>query len=110
MGRGNPALILHMFFEDDLDLFFNDDDFAELAKVVSNNKTIKVLFDNQQTISDNGFNKVIGYRPQIEVMNKDITLTGIVEDSEIIIRNRKYSVTSITDEGFGTSIITLQAL
>lgn len=97
-----------MFFENDLDIFFDDDDFAEIAKV--GNKTIKVLFDNQQTISDNGFNQVIGYKPQIEVMNKDITLTGIVEDGEIIIRNKRYSVSSISDEGFGTSIITLQLI
>lgn len=100
-----------LFFENDLDIFFDDDDFAEYAKVVSNNKTIKVLFDNQQTISDNNFTQVvIGYRPQIEVMNKYIAACGIVEDSEIVIRNRKYSVSSISDEGFGTSIITLQLI
>lgn len=97
-----------MFFDDDLDLFFNDDDFAESAKVGA--KTIKVLFDNQQTISDNGFSQVIGYRPQIECKNSDIVATGIVEDSEIIIRNKRYSISSISDEGYGTSIIILQSL
>lgn len=99
-----------LFFENDLDIFFDDDDFAEIAKVVSNNKTIKVLFDNQQTISDGGFSQVIGYKPQIEVMNKDIISTGIVEDSEIIIRNKRYSISSISDDGYGTSIITLQLI
>lgn len=99
-----------MFFEDDLDLFFSDDDFAEIAKVVSNNKTIKVLFDNQQTITDNNFTQVIGYKPQIEAMNKDIAACGIVEDSEIVIRGKKYIAISIVDEGFSTSIITLQLI
>ena len=97
-----------LFFENDLDLFFSDDDFAEIAKI--NNKSIKVLFDNEQTINDNGFSQIIGYKPNIEIMNKDISLTGLVEDTEIIIRGKKYIAISIVDEGFGTSIVTLQLL
>ena len=97
-----------IFFENDLDIFFDDDDFAEIAKI--NNKSIKVLFDNEQTINDNGFTQIIGYKPNIEVMNKDISLCGLVEDSEIIIRNKKYIAISIVDEGYGTSIVTLQLL
>ena len=97
-----------LFFENDLDLFFSDDDFAEIAKI--NNKSIKVLFDNEQTINDNGFTQVIGYKPNIEIMNKDIAACGLVEDTEIIIRGKKYIAISIVDEGYGTSIITMQLL
>ncbi len=97
-----------LFYENDLDIFFDDDDFAEYAKI--NNKSIKVLFDNEQSINDNGFSQIIGYKPNIEIMNKDISLTGLVEDTEIIIRGKKYIAISIVDEGYGTSIVTLQLL
>lgn len=110
MGAGETLpLKLHMlFFENDIDIFFDDDDFAEIAKI--NNKSIKVLFDNEQTISDNGFTQVIGYKPQVEIMNKDIALCGLVEDTEIVIRGRKYIAINIVDEGFGTSIVTMQLI
>lgn len=92
-----------MIFDDDLDVFF-DDDFAESAYVGTNE--IKVIFDlNQEVTSD--YN-VIGYKPMAEVKNTDIELYTIEEDTEIEIRNKAYRVSYIQDNGYNTSKVVLE--
>lgn len=92
-----------MIFDDDLDVFF-DDDFAEPAFVGTNE--IKVIFDlNQEVTSD--YN-VIGYKPMAEVKNSDIENLDIQEDTEIEIRNKAYRVSYIQDNGFGSSKVVLE--
>lgn len=98
------AYYKNMFFDDDIDIFFGD--FAEPCKIGS--KTVNVLFDNQQTITDNGFTSVIGYKPQISIKNTDIALTGLTEDTIVVIRGKSYIVVSITDDGYGISNCMLQ--
>jgi len=96
-----------MFYDDDLSIFF--DDFAEDCLILSKNKTIKVLFDNPQTVYDQGFSQVIGNKPIAEVMNKDVAANAIEEDTQIKIKGVVYSVASVVDEG-ESSVLTLQKI
>ena len=94
-----------MFYDDDISVFFSD--FADDCLVIAKNKTIKVLFDNSQSVYDQGYSQVIGFKPIAEIMNKDILANNITEDTQLKIKGVVYVVSSIVDEG-ETSVLTLQ--
>ena len=97
-----------MAFTEDLDIFFNRDEFAVEGAV--NGSTFNCIFDTP-TQSFEGFDvSVENEHPFIHCKTSDLTMAGAKRKDPMTIDGADYLIAAIRREGQGTSIVWLKTV
>lgn len=89
----------------DAEDFFDLTDFAEPVTV--NGKRLKAIFDKPRVQYQEGFAVLVANQPQLTCQTVDIEKANAVQGSPVIVRRQNYTVSEISDDGTGISIINL---
>lgn len=90
----------------DIDDFFDLDDFAEPIKL--NGKSALGIYDQPRIVIEAGFETTVGYSPQITCKTADVLRAKVEQDTLVIVRKKEYLVQDITDDGTGITVLRLQ--
>lgn len=97
-----------MFYEDDIDIFFDTYEFAKSANLVSagaGSKTIKVIFENNYQDMNIYTGIVESAGPQAQAKTSDVT--GAAHGDTLEIDNITYYIKGIQPNGTGITILIL---
>ncbi len=95
-------------FTENLDVFFDTDEFAVEATV--NAFDMNVIFDLPTMEYVNGEASVEGQKPLIQCKTQDLTDANARRRDEITVDGTDYTISQIRHEGNGTSLVFLEAV
>lgn len=95
-------------FDEDLDIFFNEDEFA--VSVECNSETFSAIFDSPTNNTESFDASIEAGHPVIRCKTADLTTANAKRKDEITVDGTDYAIAAIRHEGQGTSIVWLKSV
>jgi hypothetical protein len=94
------------FFEDDLDDFFDTDEFA--IDIVYNGKTLNAIFDDEFAAIEAGYSSIDSSDPQIMLKSSDVEDNNMADGDTISISGESFLIHSKQPDGTGVTTLILK--
>ena len=92
-----------MAFTENLDVFFNNSDFADT--VTTGSRTFQAIFDEAFFNPEAGETSLDGTLPRLTC--KMIDAETLTKKTQLTVKGRKFTVIDVQPDGTGTAVVTL---